>query len=162
MKRLLVAFVVLFASSGVFAQGAGNVSLPSSASGDYVGGGWSCRVILSLGTPSPPATIRRLELQCNGPDLRQYLAVAQTNGCPGGAPYPMRPYSAETIVSTVNFTSHAEGTLAATINTTGRAVSVVMTRVQAIASPAPYAGCGSVATEPKPIDNYCANYFGCW
>lgn len=134
----VVAFIV--AVNPAHAQGVGNTQIPSSASGDYVGNGWNCRV-LAYATAAAPATHRTLELQCSGPDNRPRLAAAVSLGCPGGAPIALTPQAGvPTSTPVFRLIAYASDQITATID----GLTVYLERAQTLASPAPYAGCAPV------------------
>lgn len=139
----IAVIVLLFTFAQVAcAQGAGNVRLDSSASGDYVGNGWNCRLLAYIHPTS--AAHRVLEFQCTGPDNRQRLALSTVYGCPGGQPIPLTPYGGGAAPVLI-LTGSQPGILSATID----GAPVTLGLAQVVASPAPYSGCAA-AQAGKP------------
>lgn len=151
MNRILaiLAGVLLCASAQA-------VDIPSEASGDYVGNGWACRV-LAFATTQAPDTHRTLEFQCVGPDNRQRIGAPVSLGCPGAAVVPLYAQpGTPTAVRNLTISSYTPGAMLVFID----GATVGLLRVQPVASPAPYSGCGASAPKPAstPGGAYCARY----
>ncbi len=137
---LLVALIVVAA----FPATARAADIPSSVSGDYVGGGWSCRLLAYAGPLGFPSTVT--EYRCTDPQTNQMYAARTWWGCPVTQAYPEVLYPWWTLITTappnvsMTVAAVAQGTLTLVFD----GVPVVMSLVQAIPSPAPYA-CGQTA-----------------
>lgn len=137
IAAIAAALLCLCLASGTFAQGAGNVQIPSSASDDYQdGAGWQCRLLAYSAGIS-----RALDWDCRSPANVRYVGLSQVfanPGCPGGAPQYLYPASGAPL--TVWITSYSPTALGVTIN----GAPVTLTRhPNGVSSPAPYSGCGA-------------------
>lgn len=153
--RLLTLFVLLLFASVAPAYHA-TQPLPSSASGDYYGGGFSCRLALSAG---PDATHTFFALKCIQPDGEQTTALSTILGCPstnnilpltrwgssgayasGTLWFRVEVYNAGTFLARI-------GNYAEVENGSGGSV-ILFLRSQATPV-TPYPGCVALPTSPK-------------
>lgn len=139
---LLVALIV----AAAFPATARAAEIPSSVSGDYVGGGWSCRVLAYAHPAGIPSTV--VEYHCTDPESIQRLGGRTWWGCPVTGVYAERlwPWWTSTVLAAppdahLTITSTYPGGMSVVIN--GRLVQFSL--AQPIASPAPYPGCGGKA-----------------
>lgn len=117
--------------------------IPSEASGDYVGGGWTCRLTAYQHPTAPLNNV--IEFRCTDPQDVQRVGSATWYYCPStdttlywaawGGAAPIQPYLA----------GYAAGGF--TLNVPGSG-AVVFRKVQDTPSPRPYVGCGSTPIIP--------------
>lgn len=134
-RASILALLVMLVGCSQVASAA---DIPSNASGDYVGGGWSCRVLAYNLVPGSNV----LDLTCTdaGNEVRVGQAVAY--GCPQsaiGTNIPLAPIFPGAATTMVNVASYAPYQFTLAIGAT----VIELDRVQTIASPRPYAGCGT-------------------
>lgn len=131
----LAAVLMLCACS----QSAVAADIPSSASGDYVGGGWHCR-LLAYAHPvyGYPSTVT--EYRCTDPQTNQRYAARTWWGCPVTQAYPevLYPWWTLVLAPPPNVSMMVASVSPATLTLTFDGVPVVMSLAQSIQSPAPY------------------------
>lgn len=120
-------------------QSAVAADIPSSASGDYVGGGWHCR-LLAYAHPvyGYPSTVT--EYRCTDPQTNQRYAARTWWGCPVTQAYPevLYPWWTLVLAPPPNVSMMVASVSPATLTLTFDGVPVVMSLAQSIQSPAPY------------------------
>lgn len=146
MRKMLmsVGFMWLLSVAVVFFgacshQAHAGTPIASSASGDYVGGGWSCRLLAYAHPNGFPSTV--VEYHCTDPQSIQRLGGRTWWGCPTTQTYPERlwPWWTSTVLaSPPDVTMNIVGLTPASLTVTFDGALVVMSLAQSISSPAPY------------------------
>jgi len=120
-------------------QSAVAAEIPSSVSGDYVGGGWSCRVLAYAHPAGLPSTV--IEYHCTDPQSIQRLGARTWWGCPVVGAYSERlwPWWTSTVLSAppdsyLTITAIVGDTLHTVID--GQPVQLSL--AQTVQSPAPF------------------------
>lgn len=156
-KRARAILCLLLAGLTQIASAA---DIPSNASGDYVGDGWSCR-ILAYAHQSPGSNI--LDLTCTGADNETRVGALTVYGCPQaaiGTVAQLAPVNRGAAAVSATIASYAPYQFAFTIGSQ----TIELDRVQVIASPRPYAGCGASTNVPPwpPLPNPFAGLCPAW
>lgn len=138
MRKLALGIVALICVAALPAT-ARAADIPSSASGDYVGGGWHCR-LLAYAHPvyGYPSTVT--EYRCTDPQTNQRYAARTWWGCPVTQAYPevLYPWWTLVLAPPPNVSMMVASVSPATLTLTFDGVPVVMSLAQSIQSPAPY------------------------
>lgn len=149
MRKMLmsVGFMWLLSVAVVFFgacshQAHAGTPIASSASGDYVGGGWSCRLLAYAHPNGFPSTV--VEYHCTDPQSIQRLGARTWWGCPVTGAYAERlwPWWTSTVLAAppdayLTIVGMYPGGLSVVID--GQQLQLSL--AQAIPSPAPFA-CG--------------------
>ncbi len=143
-----------FAAGLVLALPAVADDIPSTVTGDYVGGGWNCRVIAYESS----AVTNTIELQCTGPDNRPRITAVTWGGCPqtGSQSYTLYPWPG---VATGTPVLRIDSVGDQQIGTTIDGLPVYLALSQPLPSPSPYPGCGYIGVQPQPhIARICRQF----
>lgn len=154
MRFRLTAFILALVVATIVPA----ASIPSTATGDYVGDGWSCRLLAYQHPDGPIGTV--LELQCTDAESVQRQGLVTHWGCPflGHAnrlyPWWTNPLTAPPDVY-MSIVEAGPSGLVALVD--GQPIQ--LWRVQALPSPAPYT-CASVpspfpAVDQRQLDLVC-------
>lgn len=158
------AFVLILGC--LIACGLANIAsaadIPSNASGDYIGDGWNCRVLAYELSPGAYPS-RALDLTCTDGNNETRVGVAVAYGCPQAAPgtsVPLAPIRPGVPAVVANVAAYQTNQL--TLIVAG--VPYLLDRAQEVASPRPYAGCGTSTNVPPwpPLPSPFAGLCPAW
>ena len=148
MRKLFVATIICLALAlCACSLPASATNLPSEATADYAGGEWSCRVLAYAHPAGLPSTV--VELMCTDGESLQRRGSGTHHGCPGDFTYTLYPWWTRTVSPApppTAFRIVAYDGASLTVEIDGQ--TVVMSRTQAIPSPAPYT---CQAPTPLPV-----------